>query len=48
MNDENLTPEEKNKPEQESDEAKLRAIIKKYSFYSKTNPKSEWWERNSN
>ena len=45
MNDENLVPEDTNTPEPESDEAKLRAVIKKYSFYSKTYPKTEWWEK---
>jgi hypothetical protein len=44
MNDENLTQVETNTPEQESDEEKLRAIIKKYSFHSKTSPKTEWWD----
>ena len=40
MNDENLTPVETITPEQESDEAKLRAVIKKYSFHSKVYPKT--------
>ena len=45
MNNENLLPVETNTPEQESDEAKIRAFIKKYSFHSKTNPKTEWWDK---
>ena len=47
MNEENLEPAETNTPEQESDEEKLRAIIKKYSFHSKTSPKTKWWEKDS-
>lgn len=45
MNDENLVPEDTNTPEPESAEAKLRAAIKKFSYYSKTNQKTEWWDK---
>lgn len=45
MNEEKLLPEEKNTSDQESNEAKVKAAIKKYSYYSKIYPTKEWWER---
>ncbi|MEI7424396.1 MAG: hypothetical protein WCK18_20010 [Prolixibacteraceae bacterium] len=47
MNEENLTLVEINSREQQSDEAKVRAVIKKYNFHSKEYLKTEWWDRES-
>jgi hypothetical protein len=44
MNNENLLPMETNTSDQESNEAKLRAVIMKFSRQKKIYPVFEWWD----
>lgn len=44
MNDHYLEPEQDKATKEESNDAKVRAAIKKYSRQTKIYPLTEWWD----